>query len=152
MNLREGTRRLALLLGAGGFLFGGFVSYFELNDLLNQHRLHNQFSALADSVEVKKLSKEHIESKDPWESYVTSIQPKCCGIKTITWDKDHIFNNVNGIYSIEISSGQTLYPTPAPSIWMYVLVVLFPFIGFLVPWSIIRAIGWVCAGFFQPAR
>jgi hypothetical protein len=36
MNLKEGTRRLALLLGAVGAILGGFASYGELRTILNQ--------------------------------------------------------------------------------------------------------------------
>jgi len=68
------------------------------------------------------------------------------GIKTIHWTKDF------GVESIETEDGQTLYPTPAPSAWLYLRIALFPIVGFLVPWGAIRAIGWVTAGFFQPSE
>lgn len=63
------------------------------------------------------------------------------GIKTIHWTEDY------GVESIETEDGQTLYPTPAPSVWTYLLIALFPVLGFFIPWSVIRAIGWVGAGF-----
>jgi hypothetical protein len=36
MNLREGTRRLALLFGAVGAILGGFTSYMKLQTTLAQ--------------------------------------------------------------------------------------------------------------------
>jgi len=42
MNLREGTRRLALLLGVVGTIFGGFASYMELQTVQNQRARHNR--------------------------------------------------------------------------------------------------------------
>jgi hypothetical protein len=71
------------------------------------------------------------------------------GIKTIFWDKDHVWNDASGIYSIETDDGQTLYPTPAPAAWEYLLVVLFPLAGFVIPWGVVRAIGWVLSGFAE---
>ena len=49
MNLREGTRRLALLLGALGAVVGGFASYSELQTIREQRVSHNRFEQLAAS-------------------------------------------------------------------------------------------------------
>lgn len=49
--------------------------------------------------------------------------------------------------SIETEDGNLLLPTPAPSAWEYLLVALFPLLGFFVPWGTVRAIEWVAAGF-----
>jgi len=57
MNLREGTRRLALLLGVVGAIGGGFVSYLELQDVLNQRARHSRFDQLATSDVVKQERK-----------------------------------------------------------------------------------------------
>jgi predicted small secreted protein len=150
MNLREGTRRLALLLGVVGAILGGFASYVELQTVLNQRARHNAFEQMANSEFVQQERKKLAD----W----VSIEPKTGeradwyelvdkgGINSIHWDKD------NKIESIETQDGQTLYPTPAPSAWLYLLVALFPFLGFFIPWGAIRAIGWVGAGFFQPSK
>lgn len=65
------------------------------------------------------------------------------GIMTIHWKKDL------GVESIETEDGQTLYPTPAPVIQSYALIVLFPILGFLLPWGAIRGVEWVRAGFTE---
>jgi len=49
MNLREGTRRLALLLGAVGAIFGGFVSYLQLQSTMRQSADHQRFEHFANS-------------------------------------------------------------------------------------------------------
>jgi hypothetical protein len=54
MNLREGTRRLALLLGAVGAVLGGFASYTELQTVLAQRERHNKFEQLANSDVVRQ--------------------------------------------------------------------------------------------------
>ncbi len=53
MNLREGTRRLALLLGAVGAILGGFAGYTELQSYLSQRAQHNRFEQLANSQAAK---------------------------------------------------------------------------------------------------
>jgi hypothetical protein len=63
------------------------------------------------------------------------------GIKAIHWTK------TLGVESIETDDGQTLYLTRAPSAWRYLLIALFPALGFFIPWGAVRAIGWVGAGF-----
>ena len=218
MNLREGTRRLALLLGVAGAILGGFVSYMELQTLLNQRARHSQFERLANSDVVKqeqnswpltlrykpdraietfrRLSKieqhnvfDRLTSEEQgdliaklkceplpsgYPSTATTVEnllkipnhpgyfldvkddPYACsadtgdppistmnegGIKAIHWTK------TLGAESIETEDGQTLYPTPAPSAWMYLLIALFPILGFYLPWGAVRAIGWVGAGF-----
>ena len=241
MNLREGTRRLALLLGVAGTILGGFASYMELQTVFEQRTRHNRFEQLAASdvvqqerknlqtepndwqtVPVDKWAKyavksEHTPQKSyldpktgepiqidartgngieidpktgqsfeidpktgeriqaapdfipdtsqkhgPWEKYadkgksgavldmsksipIPSVVMKN-GIKAVNWNHDY------GVESIETEDGQTLYPTLAPSAWLYLLIVLFPVLGFFIPWGTIRALGWVGAGFVQPAK
>ena len=45
MNLKEGTRRLALLLGAVGAILGGVASYAKLQTVIK----HNEFEAFENS-------------------------------------------------------------------------------------------------------
>jgi predicted small secreted protein len=145
MNLSEGMRRLALLLGAAGAILGGFASYMELQTVLSEKEYHDRFEKLANSDVVRQERK----SQAGW----VSVDPKTGksddwyqlidrgGIKTIHWTKD------NEIESIGTQDGQTLNPTPAPSARQYFLIALFPILGFLIPWGAVRAIGWVVAGF-----
>jgi hypothetical protein len=176
MNLREGTQRLALLLGVLGAILGGFASYVELQTTLAQRTRHNKFEQLANSSVAEQARKNCFESSapsehGPWGKYQPPlpkgfklIPPYCFnpindpnafdytpselnsgGIKTVHFENREIA-------SIEPQDGQTLYPTPAPAAWLYLLIALFPVLGFLIPWGAIRAIGWVGAGFVQPAK
>jgi len=204
MNLREGTRRLALLLGVVGTIFGGFASYVELQTTLAQRTRHNRFEQLAASEVVQHERKcrqagilsgcpdnisdlvftpksqikglpagaelrpisglplqkpqrtfqidpktgERIQAAPdfiPDTSQIPSVVMKN-GIKAVNWNHDY------GVESIETEDGQTLYSTLAPSAWLYLLIVLFPVLGFFIPWGVVRSIGWVGAGFVQPAK
>ena len=165
MNLREGTRRLALLLGVVGAIFGGFISYSLLRETMRQRADHQRFEQLANSDLVKEarqwitlapvqrekalalMTPEH-RSKlatvlgfngTPTPSDIGEIDEG--GIKTIRWTKDH------RVESLETQDGQTLYPSPAPGAWSYFLAAILPIFGFFIPWGVVRAIGWVTAGF-----
>jgi hypothetical protein len=63
------------------------------------------------------------------------------GIQTIQWTKD------KRVESIGTEDGQTLSPTPLPSRWPYLMIAVFPILGFLIAWGIVRCIGWVGVGF-----
>lgn len=152
MNLREGTRRLALLLGLAGAIVGGFASYLESQDVRSQRTRHDNFQRLSALDLVQQLRSDHQKNTNSSEASVKTVMPGCCGIKEVVWDSEHIWNDGSGIYSIETDDGRTLYPTPAPTVWSYLLIGLFPILGFFIPWTTIRAIGWVGAGFVQSAK
>jgi hypothetical protein len=185
MNLREGTRRLALLLGAVGAILGGFVSYLELQSILNQKERHARFELLANS-DVLKQERSFIQRTtppiiapeadagssefDPTQAFIALPENKksavllqlstetqtrlldqvrslrLAGVKAIHWTQNL------GVASIETDDGKTLYPTPAPNRWLYLLAAICPLLGFALPWGLIRAVGWVGAGFFASAK
>ena len=57
MNFKEGTRRLALLVGGLGAAAGGLGSYVELKSALQQKALHDRFERLAASDDVTRERK-----------------------------------------------------------------------------------------------
>jgi hypothetical protein len=123
VNLREGARRLALLLGVVGAILGGFASCLELQTVLDQRVRHKRFEQFANSDVVKKerdrrfppparldqyaeepISGPHNPKNDAgyaaWPSEVNSE-----GIKDIYWSREDLRVN-----SIQTEDGQTLYP------------------------------------------
>ena len=207
MNVREGMRRLALLLGVLGAAFGCFASYVVLRDALAARARHKAFELLATSDVVqrerKSLQEEHeswfrpwvdgweeyrrvptppkdivaawisfspehreellakmtpeqkhrlrtlieqqTQKKEDWfsENAPASSEVNKSGVKTVRWNKDL------GVESIETEDGTTLYPTPVPTRWPYLLAAIFPVLGFAVPWGLVRALAWVGVGFFE---
>jgi hypothetical protein len=171
MNLREGTRRLALLLGVVGAILGGGTTYIELHAALGQRAQHIRFEQLAalDCIQrerqlIRKDRSDAIQEfialpEDRQMATLKQLPPEnqnkllaeikqrtAGGIKAIHWTMD------SEIESIETKDGQTIYPTPSPGAWTYLLIALFPVLGFFIPWSAIRAIGWVGAGFVKPVN
>lgn len=151
MNLREGTRRLALLLGVVGAVLGGYVSYMELQTVLDQRARHNEFERLANSQVIQQERKTLQEKTNSQSNFVPDwafggTVVNNGEIKTIYWrDKWEVD-------SIDTVDGKTHSSTLAPSAWLYLVVALLPVFGFFIPWGAIRAIGWVGAGFFQPSK
>jgi hypothetical protein len=228
MNLMEGTRRLALLLGATGAILGGFASCMELQTVLSQRARHNRFEELANSDVVRQerkswpltlryAPKEAIEALrklpegqerdvlrtltepekadllaklkcapsdlgtgstamaqenlsrvqklpggyvldapearegDPFACLAEPTDPPTSkvnegGILTINWSRKLL------VESIETEDGQSLYPTPAPSRWLYLLAVILPLLGFTLLWGLVRAVLWVGVGFLGGAN
>jgi len=163
VNLREGTRRLALLLGVIGAILGGFASCAQLRTILSQRARHNSFEQFASSNIVQQKRKVLRQTEgdakptkptdEVWIANPAYTPPpdevNTGGIKTIRWAS---MATGYAVESIDTEDGQTLYQTPAPSAWQYLLVVAFPSLGFFTPWGVIRAIFWVGAGFIQQVK
>jgi len=200
MNLREGTRRLALLVGVVGVILGGFASYVELQTVLNRRALHNRFEQLTASDVVQHERKrlqtppDFIPDPDPYAAIAKPIQidpqtgervtpqpgqvdydalakkyggtsdaanpPNTLPADFNGWEVTVNKGEIGTIYwgknlaiaSIETDDGQRLYPTPAPTLWSYLLIAILPVLGFFVPWGAIRAIGWVGVGFIASQK
>jgi hypothetical protein len=151
MNLREGTRRLALVLGVVGAILCGVLSYAQLQSTLSERADHQKFEKLANSPTAVQAHKE-VRMPGPWDKYdalafkaggTFGTDVNDGGIKKIFWNRKY------RIASLETEDGRTLYPTPAPGLWSYVLIGILPLLGFLIPWGVVRSLGWVVTGFLQ---
>jgi len=139
MNPRKGMRRLVLVLGCTGVLVGGFASYLQLQPIL----LHNRFERLANSDAVTQARRKETHQSELNREFGLDNGTRKLGSGTATVNQDGISTiswDDNGIESIETDDGQTLYPTPAPSMRTYLLIPLFPFLGFLIPWGATRTV------------
>jgi hypothetical protein len=176
MNVRKGMKRLAVFAGVLGAIAGGVASWIGLADLISTRARHKAFEQLATSDVVqqqrKLLTAKPISSLHPGV-VVTPISPGSTegwvvtdspipppppgfipvdseidkgGIKTIHWTRDY------GVESIDMQDGQTVFPGQAPSLWSYLLVVILPVLGFLIPWGLVNAMVWVGAGFIEASK
>ena len=156
MNLTEGTRRLALLLGVAGAIYCGFRLYGILEPALEVQSQHDQFERWANSP-VVQLEHKAIQATPPpkidpkYPDLPPGIDPlkdsiNRDGIKTIDW------YYVDGNYyagEIDTEDGYHLYKTLAPPLGVYLWCVLLPFLGFFIPWSAVHILGWVAGGFMK---
>jgi hypothetical protein len=82
---------------------------------------------------------EHL-TKGPWEEFPLSVVDRG-EISVVRWNADL------GLASIETGDGEVLYPVPSPAWWTYALILMFPILGFFIPWSAVRAGGWIGSQF-----
>ncbi len=178
MDLREGTRRLAMVLGVVGALFGGFVSALEFRELVQQRTSYKQFEQVSTRIAElgKQTQKAYPSYADmtpidlglkvvakypeywPWitgDSTITPAIPKPRELNSTDdthehdpWDRSAKDYDWR-VWGITAPDGQTFFPTPAPNNWTYLWIPLLPILGFSVPWGAVHSIGWVLKGFIQ---
>ena len=90
----------------------------------------------------------------PWEKYQQrwwendpivqgTVQVNAGGINSVTID--------GGLVStIELSTGESVQRTASPALYAYFQPLLYPLLGFFLPWGAIRALTWIGVGFFEP--
>jgi len=49
----------------------------------------------------------------------------------------------------DMQDGGIVTSEPAPSVWLYLLWIAYPAIGFAIVWGTVRGIGWVISGFLS---
>jgi len=223
MNVREGMRRLGLVLGALGAAAGAVVAYIQLQPVLAQRAQYKTFQSLAVSPVVQKelefLKTDTItrstgppndrlgpwslwtpvpndwpsEVSGPWSRYGDTDKPtdpyaayqvpvgwlqhaeaSALGgspegwrvdagrVRAIHFWKDTDDGKVNArwagnvstadISDIETENGQKVYRTEPPSFWSYLLIPVFPVMGFFLPWGAIKTLTWVGVGFSQSGK
>lgn len=209
MNVKEGTRRLALLLGVIGATAGAVASYAILDDAMQVRARCKAFERQATTGAVEQerryllslhLSPDAVPvyttfegqppgattTPDPYAPYgglVRGVPPGVVmvpfglpapgksdkgidlssgfvafvpdsiasaatkeGIKSAVWNK-----NLE-VQSIEKEDGDVVISVQGPSLWIYLLVAVFPAVGFAIPWGATRALGWVGYGFVEKSE
>jgi hypothetical protein len=148
MNVKEGVRRLGILVGICGGLLGGFFANKDLQILWNIHNAHQRFENLMASAAMREVAKAALDTqtkewvKERSEHSATPVGVAKDGIEEVTVDR------TGRICSIELSTGESVQRVEPPSPKAYLLPLLYPFVGFLLPWGCIRVLTWVGSGFF----
>lgn len=175
MNFDLGMRRLAVFAGVLGAISGGIYAYRVLQHVPSERYQHKAFEKLAASDMVKqdqsvlRSAKEHGAIPDgPISSELLHPKESMVGTPPATlppdfkgWDstkpvtKSVLTNGIKAIFYkpdltvdyIEMQDGGFVNSEPSPSIWLYLLWIAYPAIGFAVVWGTVRGIGWVIVGF-----
>lgn len=158
LNIQQGIARLAIVLGFIGAAVGGFYSQKALRNVPSERYQHKIFENLAASDIVQRehsllqMAKDNRTSFDwPLTTEVDKLeanQPRSSTllaneIKAIFWKPDL---TVDFFY---MQDGGTVSSGPAPSAWLYSLWVVYPSLGFVSLWGLVRGIGWVTNGFIH---
>ena len=119
-----------------------------------QREDYQRFEHLANSQTVIQARKSE-QAPGPWIKYAilawknggtVRADVNSGGVKRVYWGSDY------AVVSIETPDGETLYPTPPPGAWSYVLIAILPLLGLFIPSGAVRGLGWVGSGFAQPVK
>lgn len=146
MNIREGMRRLALVAGVLGACGGAVVSYVQLQSLL---RLQAEYKAVQKEIEAKaarsdqnKTGTEQGASHGPLTDYTPKLS-----------SDDRVPNGRSPQGFVPITEAQEFVLAQKPAtISGYLLLFVYPILGFLLPWTALRALSWILTGFSNPNR
>ena len=175
MNVREGMRRLGILLGVCGGILGGFIAYSTAETLWNTGAAYRKFASLMASPAMHKVA------NDPFTPYggfeVQSKKNKFGDIPVAESEDREIVSEGDGnggvyllqvhprlkgnadgiakvhfdasqrVASIELTTGEPVPRTEDPKLRAYFALLAYPVFGFLLPWGGIRVFTWVGSGF-----
>lgn len=171
MNFKEGMRRVGVLLGLAGAVVGGLFAHGQVTQLWAIHSANREFETALGSPTVRSVTAALQKyRREPWNTFrsgefldyvpkdemisrsapkedrvdVTVIQVDHGGVKYMTSDQAGL------VQSIVLTTGEHLYQREAPALGAFLVPILYPLVGFLVPWGAIRAITWIGMGFFEP--
>jgi hypothetical protein len=236
LNLREGMRRLGIVLGILGFIAGGIFSYLQLQVAWSHHTEFERLCSLGVMHEVAKAVTDYRDGwrdvktvHGPWEKYSASNQPHTAQARekfpkgfipdsgqpvsaskgtqlgsadrqvpipagaeieedtltagplvarradmtdmltaadpaaeivvTVSAIEGIQAVNVDGtgvVTSIQLTTGEWVHREPQTAktrltfLGHLLLLLLYPALGFLVPWGTIRTSAWVATGFSRP--
>lgn len=149
MNLSEGSKRLAVLMGVLGALVGSYWSVVITFDLVEEHNNYKLYSRLAATLAVKTAVAQR-------KLMVSKLPPN----ETIADDSENIqregvdyviFNENGSIMWIKPTIGEPVGATNGASFSEAILVPVLPAAGFFILWGLIKALAWVLIGFTKSA-
>ena len=142
-------RRLALLLGIIGAAYGLFLGCTKVQIMWRAHVQHTRFASLANNTEVQKTESTAIEefrNRDPhryylrWKRYQVNDPER--KIEAILMD-----GATETISGVSLTNGEHIRDDTDRPFYAYLVIVVYPAIGFAITWLSVRSIGWVLAGF-----
>jgi hypothetical protein len=163
MNAKEGMRRLGLVAGVLGACVGSYISYELLHPLLEQRHQHKEFQSLASSPVVRRavlflknypaVVKDYTPASDNPLDALDALFGSADGWRIDEGGIKKIYFGPNQeLKSIEKENGATVYTTSSPPLSSYLLALVPPVLGFLLPWGSLAVLTWIGTGFFQSPK
>jgi hypothetical protein len=169
MNVREGMRRLGLVVGVLGAGAGAVGGYIKLQPLLAQRGQYERFQVLVSAPTVQKeveLLEKNLPAPGHGGTSNYYMLAALCGAEggwkvnkngiAAIYFKSHGCADTKpiaaGISMIETDDGEAVYRTDPPGFLSYFLILVLPVLGFVLPWGAVRVLTWVGSGFVEPRR
>jgi hypothetical protein len=109
-------------------------------------KVKQKYPGSYSSVEDAKLGRA-VQTKLEKEWALNSWAVNDDGIKAIHFDGIQPIPDAAHISYIETSEGHIVYRSASPQFWSYLPAIGLPFLGFLLPWGLIRTLTWIGTGF-----
>lgn len=179
MNVKEGLRRIGLVIAIAGACVGTLMAYEEFGSLGRHKDKHQTFIAWLQSPTVQngtaeakteaarpappkkqqKVTSPYITQElwdtmhpDPDNQRHERAKSALAGhFEGWPIDKDGIssirFYGSGSVYSIELANHESIQDEQLPTSFDYFALILYPAIGFSVPWGLFKLFAWIISGF-----
>ncbi len=141
MDFGQGMRRLAVFAGVLGAVAGAFYAHKVLRNVPSERYQHEVFESLMSSPIVKQAQARMVSLKSSGIEIPGTTDVNDERVSAIYWKEDC------SVDFFSMQDGGVLESGPSPSAWLYLLWIVYPSLGFLIPWLAIRGIRWVVVGF-----
>lgn len=150
MNIKEGMRRLGLLVGCCGAITGGMLAYPDAESLPQTKAAQHRFESLMDTPAMREVAKSAVTTAGQNPEFVKELREH--NGTSVEVDKDGIegvlLDETGRISSIDLTTGRSVKRVEPPPLMAYFGLLLYPLFGFLIPWGCFRLLTWVGIGFF----
>jgi hypothetical protein len=136
LNYRERPRKTAISICLIGILAGGVLGELLRESMAEASHQHMVFSALLNSAEVRAALASK-NSSSPSEM----IQVNGPWARDLFWQDGHVAYFV-------LADGSFYFDSNRPPVWLFPMVLLCPVLGFLIPWVVMKALGWIGVEYF----
>jgi hypothetical protein len=136
LNYREKSRKTAISICLIGILAGGVLGELLRESMAEASHQHMVFAALLNSAEVRAA----LASKNA-SSPSEMIQVNG------PWARDVYWQDGSAAYFV-LADGSFFFDSNRPPVWIFPMVLLCPVLGFLIPWVIMKTLGWIGVEYF----
>jgi hypothetical protein len=172
---------VAGVLGAGAGAIASYVraqpllaqraQYKAFQTLVSSAVVQRELELLKDTLTQPKSRFGGVPVKtDTWAEAVDAYRAGCSpygwkvnkqGVRTIHFSEcadekldSRLAGNVSAsdISGVETDDGKEVYRTNLPGLWSYLLIPIFPVLGFFLPWGAIKTLTWVGLGFSRSEK
>ncbi|HLK17779.1 MAG TPA: hypothetical protein VKT81_02450 [Bryobacteraceae bacterium] len=135
-TLREKSRKTAISICLIGILAGGVLGELLRESMVEASHQHMVFTALLNTPEVREAlatrnsssPNEMIQVNGPWA-------------RDVFWQDGHVAYFV-------LADGSFYFDSNRLPSWTTPMVLLCPVLGFLIPWGIMKTLGWIGLDYF----
>jgi len=146
MNLKEGTRRVGIVLGIIGMFGGLSVAWLGGSEIMQQRADFRRFQTLSKLPQVAKFVAMSFGGQRSAQIGLDPEDAQTTGIRTV-----HYFAGASPtaleLSYFEMLGGTIIAAKNPPSVDQYLALPCLPVFGFLLPWGLVKTLYWVAHGF-----